>query len=69
LDSSQDEFILFLLLLLLLLILVQTPSDVAHRPSLGLVATITHSPLIGNVPTEWDRKGRKRTVLENEGIT
>jgi len=67
LDSSQDEFIL--LILLLLLLLVQTPSDVARRPSLGLVATITHSPLIGNVPTEWDRKGRKRTVLENEGIT
>jgi hypothetical protein len=69
LDSSQDEFILLFLLLLLLLLLLQTPSDVARRTSLGLVATITHSPLIGNVPMEWDRKGRKRTVLENEGIT
>jgi len=67
LDSSQDEFIL--ILLFLLLILLQTPSDVARRPSPGLVATITHSPLIGNVPMEWDRKGRKRKVLENEGLT
>lgn len=51
LDSSQDDSIFFLSL--------QTPSDMARRPSLGLVATITHSPLIGTVPTDWDREGQK----------